>query len=181
VFLRKLEDIYQVDKYKQHLRRSGSSRLRKKQGNLKEMVEEWTKKILSGDLESMASANRGRRERQPPSLYGGDRVVMVDQLWLWVIRADKGNCHTIVTSFPNCVGNGIDIDSQIDDSELINDVSDLVRLILTRCVQEPQMEDLSPGLYAKLSEDVLGGTKLIEAFQGTVGLLVSVFSGPVSR
>lgn len=142
-----------------------------------DMLERWTAKILHGDLRSIASAEylkRGREQRRRTTRYRyrGDRMVMVDQLWLWVIKAEEGSgSDIIITSFPNCVGNGVEIDAQVDKREQIAQVSDLVRLILTRCLQEPQMEDPPPGWQE--FEDEPRGTKLIDAFQGTVGHLVS--------
>ncbi|KAF1963219.1 hypothetical protein CC80DRAFT_499479 [Byssothecium circinans] len=140
---------------------------------LKVMVGKWTEKVLSGDLKPTPPSKRVRRERRSSKPCRGDRLVMVDQLWLWVIQdvnSETDSRCTIITSFPNCVGDNVEIDSQIGEREQITNVSDLLRLILARCVQEPTMEE----------EDPYGGTMLIEAFQGTIGYLEEKQSRKVS-
>ncbi|KAK5660329.1 hypothetical protein OQA88_12870 [Cercophora sp. LCS_1] len=77
-------------------------------------------------------------------------------------NTDKQSRYTVITSFPNCVGDKVEIDFQVGERDQIANVSDLLGVILARCVQEPTMEE----------EDAHdGGTTLIEAFQGTIGHL----------
>lgn len=101
----------------------------------------------------------------PPS----HNILMVDQLWLWVIRS-KEHPDMVITSFPNRVGakdrNSAGVDNvqqqilQAMNEPTIVGTADLVSQTMAACCQ-------TLGL-----DRTVDTTKFSEAFEGSIGDLV---------
>lgn len=85
-------------------------------------------------------------EKHPENFKGreqhGPNILMVDQLWLWIVRGKKGSPvakDTVITSFPKRQGEDGDVFKSIlnylkdDKRSAITNVEELVSLIVRQC------------------------------------------------